>query len=87
MSEEATRAVVSRWFDSLDAGDVDTAMACLDDNVRWINSPAKEGKPGGGIRPFGYAKDHVTVVPEEAELIREAATPRAFGRGRQDRRR
>ena len=47
MSEEATRAVVTRWFDALDAGDVDAAMACLDDNVRWINSPAEEGKPGG----------------------------------------
>jgi uncharacterized protein len=47
MSEVATKAVVSRWFDSLDAGDVDAAMACLDDNVRWINSPAEEGKPGG----------------------------------------
>jgi hypothetical protein len=22
-------------------------MACLDDNVHWINSPAEEGKPGG----------------------------------------
>jgi ketosteroid isomerase-like protein len=47
MSEEATKAVVSRWFDALDAGDVDTAMACLDDNVRWINSPAEKEKPGG----------------------------------------
>jgi ketosteroid isomerase-like protein len=47
MSEEATRAVVSRWFSALDAGDVDAAMACLDDNVRWINSPAEEGKSGG----------------------------------------
>lgn len=47
MSEEATRAVVSRWFGALDAGDVDGAMACLDDNVRWINSPAEAGKPGG----------------------------------------
>ncbi len=47
MSEEATRAVVSRWFDALDAGDVDTAMACLDDNIHWINSPAEAGKPGG----------------------------------------
>jgi len=47
MSEEATRAVVSRWFGALDANDVDTAMACLDDNVRWINSPAEIGKPGG----------------------------------------
>jgi ketosteroid isomerase-like protein len=47
MSEEATRAVVSRWFSALDAGEVDAAMACLDDNVRWINSPAEEGKPGG----------------------------------------
>jgi uncharacterized protein len=47
MSEEETRAVVSRWFGALDAGNVDAAMACLDDNVRWINSPAEEGKPGG----------------------------------------
>jgi ketosteroid isomerase-like protein len=47
MSEQATREVVSRWFGALDSGDVDAAMACLDDNVRWINSPAVEGKPGG----------------------------------------
>ena len=47
MSEEATRAVVSRWFGALDAGDVNAAMACLDGHVRWINSPAEEGKPGG----------------------------------------
>lgn len=47
MSEEATRAVVSRWFGALDAGDVNAAMACLADNVRWINSPAEAGKPGG----------------------------------------
>lgn len=47
MSEEKTRAVVSRWFSALDSGDVDAAMACLDDNVRWINSPAEVGKPGG----------------------------------------
>jgi ketosteroid isomerase-like protein len=47
MSEEATREVVSRWFGALDAGNVDAAMACLDDHVRWINSPAEAGKPGG----------------------------------------
>lgn len=47
MSEENTRAVVTRWFDSLEAGDGETAMACLDDNVRWINSPGESGKPGG----------------------------------------
>jgi ketosteroid isomerase-like protein len=47
MSEEVTRTVVSRWFDALDAGDVDTAMACLDDNVRWINSPAEKEQSGG----------------------------------------
>jgi DNA invertase Pin-like site-specific DNA recombinase len=28
---------------------------------------------GGGGRPFGYAADRMTVIPEEAELIREAA--------------
>ena len=47
MSEENTRAVVTRWFDSLESGDGETAMACLDDNVHWINSPGEPGKPGG----------------------------------------
>jgi len=28
---------------------------------------------GGGTRPFGFADDRVTVVPDEAELMREAA--------------
>ena len=47
MSEEETRRVVSRWFGALDAGDGDAAMACLDDDVHWVNSPGEEGKPGG----------------------------------------
>jgi ketosteroid isomerase-like protein len=47
MSEEATKAVVSRWFAALDTGNVDAAMACLDDKVHWINSPGQPGKPGG----------------------------------------
>jgi site-specific DNA recombinase len=33
---------------------------------------ARLGKPKGGPRPFGYGKDHITIVPEEAALIREA---------------
>lgn len=28
---------------------------------------------GGGTRPYGYADDRITVVPEEAEVVREAA--------------
>lgn len=36
---------------------------------------ARDGKPsGGGTRPFGFELDRVTVVPAEADLIREAAT-------------
>lgn len=35
---------------------------------------AEAGKvAGGGMRPFGYADDRVTVVEAEAEIIREAA--------------
>lgn len=35
---------------------------------------AAAGKPKrSGFRPFGYAEDFVTIVPEEAELIRDAA--------------
>jgi site-specific DNA recombinase len=29
--------------------------------------------PGGGHRPFGYGSDGVTLVPEEAAVVREAA--------------
>ncbi|WMI34570.1 serine integrase [Streptomyces phage Dexers] len=36
---------------------------------------AAEGKPHvSGIRPFGYADDHLTIVDEEAAAIRDAAT-------------
>lgn len=35
---------------------------------------AKAGKPhGGGNRPFGYADDRVTILPDEAAIIQEAA--------------
>jgi site-specific DNA recombinase len=33
---------------------------------------AREGKPHGGERPFGYEKDGLTINQAEAELIREA---------------
>jgi ketosteroid isomerase-like protein len=82
MSEETTRAVVSRWFGALDAGEVDAAMACLDDNVRWINSPADEASPGGipglsAIIPWlGDFSDKADVVAtfqpwaERQEIVR-----------------
>ena len=35
---------------------------------------AKAGKvSGGGTRPYGYAKDRVTVIPDEAAIIKEMA--------------
>ncbi len=34
---------------------------------------AHAGKPHGGSRAFGYEKDGITVIPTEAELIKEAA--------------
>jgi DNA invertase Pin-like site-specific DNA recombinase len=34
---------------------------------------AKAGKYGGGNRPFGYAKDGVTIVPEERDVLLEMA--------------
>lgn len=32
---------------------------------------AREGKPQGGVRRFGYSKDGMTIVEEEAEIVRE----------------
>lgn len=41
---------------------------------RRMRANAEAGKPaGGGTRPFGYAQDKTTVLPDEAALIREAA--------------
>ncbi len=34
---------------------------------------ARDGRPGGGPRAFGYETDKLTLRPEEAALIREAA--------------
>lgn len=42
-SVEMTRSVVNRWFDALRRGDGAAALACLDDNVVWINSPPDKG--------------------------------------------
>lgn len=57
-----------------------------DDKSRRIRRKAEElaksGKVGGGgTRPFGYDKDRVTVRPDEAELIREAAGRVLAGEG------
>lgn len=75
MSEKETRAVVSRWFDALDSGDIDTAMACLDDKVHWINSPAEEGKPGG-IRGLSAIIPWLGDFSNKADVI---ATFRPWG--------
>jgi uncharacterized protein len=42
-SSEMTSTVVNRWFDALQRGDGAAALACLDDNVVWINSPPDKG--------------------------------------------
>lgn len=41
---------------------------------RKMDQVAAEGRPhGGATRPFGYAADKITIVPEEAALIRTIA--------------
>ena len=42
-------------------------------NTRKALEIAQDGKPGGGMRPFGFEPDGLTVRPAEAELLREAA--------------
>jgi DNA invertase Pin-like site-specific DNA recombinase len=41
--------------------------------ARWHRARAEAGQPNGGIRPFGYQRDRVTIDETEAALIREAA--------------
>ncbi|MEV6980810.1 recombinase family protein [Sphaerisporangium sp. NPDC051017] len=40
---------------------------------RKKRSQARQGLPNGGRRSYGYAKDGVTIVEEEAEVIRDIA--------------
>jgi DNA invertase Pin-like site-specific DNA recombinase len=39
---------------------------------RKLEANAAEGKHHGGSRPYGWEKDRVTIVPEEAAAVREA---------------
>jgi DNA invertase Pin-like site-specific DNA recombinase len=61
------------------ARDAVTAARYESEKSGWRISRAKlqmarDGKPaGGGLRPFGYESDRITVAPGEAALIREAA--------------
>ncbi|CAG7649446.1 recombinase family protein [Actinacidiphila bryophytorum] len=56
---------------------IEVAHACRssDDTSRRLKSAmqdrAREGKPQGGMRRFGYTKDGMTIVEEEAEVVRE----------------
>lgn len=47
MNEEETKAVTERWFEALHSGNREAALACLADNVQWVNNPGEAGKPGG----------------------------------------
>lgn len=40
-------------------------------HCRQIEQAAKSGRPHGGPRGFGYEIDRVTIIPSEAEIIRE----------------
>lgn len=56
---------------------IEVAHACRssDDTSRRLKSAmedrAREGKPQGGTRRFGYTMDGMTVVEDEAEIVRE----------------
>lgn len=48
----------------------------------WHRQRAEAGQPNGGMRPFGYCPDRVTVDEAEADLIREGARRVLAGEGR-----
>ncbi|WP_327655890.1 recombinase family protein [Streptomyces sp. NBC_00483] len=56
---------------------IEVAHACRssDDTSRRLKDAlqdrVREGKPQGGVRRFGYTKDGMTIVEEEAEVVRE----------------
>lgn len=57
----------------LAAGDAAEAERIGERTRRKLQQNAKEGKPHGGHRPFGWEADRLTVRESEAAVIREAA--------------
>ncbi len=43
MSQNATRNVAETWFEALDQGDMATALACLAEDIEWVNLPKIPG--------------------------------------------
>jgi ankyrin repeat protein len=43
MSQQETEQVARRWFDALDRADYAAAMACLAENIEWVNLPKIRG--------------------------------------------
>jgi ankyrin repeat protein len=43
MSQQETEQVARRWFDALDRADYETAMACLAEDIEWVNLPKIAG--------------------------------------------
>ena len=57
----------------------------VSENCKWrIRKDFKEGKTGGNIRMYGYdyKKGHLTVIPEEAEVVRMIFADYLGGMGR-----
>lgn len=62
--------MVARIKASVDAGEVERTAERV---ARAHLANAMTGRPVGGTRPFGWEYDKVTVIPEEAALIRQGA--------------
>lgn len=43
MSQDETRKVATAWFDALDRGDMDAAIACMAEDIEWVNLPKIPG--------------------------------------------
>ncbi|MFJ2953596.1 recombinase family protein [Streptomyces sp. NPDC087270] len=55
---------------------IEVAHACrssddISRRLKSVQDRVRDGKPQGGMRRFGYSKDGMTIVEEEAEIVRE----------------
>jgi ketosteroid isomerase-like protein len=62
MSTE-TRVVAEQWFAALDRGDIESAIACLDPNIVWINVP--KIKNGSDVIPWIGTANGIQEVREQ----------------------
>ena len=92
MTHEDQVGIVSRGYEALNRGDIDSVLALVDPEFAWSDPPDVVGARGGSgrrefalyLRGFSQSWDEFRCVPEEFRRVGDAlmVVVREGGRGR-----